>query len=352
MSTRARGKTDGPIFTITYWGTTGSFPVPLQPAGILDKVVGAVEHLVRHRQLADLQPGPGLRAAVRERVLSCLPFHLRSSFGGNTTCVEVQTPDALLILDCGSGARELGLCLEQRWNAPAYQGPRTAHVLLTHAHLDHLLGSPFFAPYFDARNEFILWGTPKVLDTLASFLKAHYPTMYSKMTAIRGRRPIEAGREFRIGATHIRTYALNHPGGCLAYRLENAGRSFVFVTDHEQPEVPDRGLADFARGADLLYLEGQFLDQEYAGDVRVPGEGGQPRRGWGHSTISGCVETAVRAQARCLHVGHRDPLRRDDELVALERHYQRRMREALRRAGRKANECRFALAGEGMTVHV
>jgi hypothetical protein len=85
-----------PVFTITYWGVTGSLSAPLRPPEVTDKVVAAIRHLVEHGRLADLRPGPDLEAAVRSRVEE-LPFHLRSAYGGNTTCVEVQTPDALLI---------------------------------------------------------------------------------------------------------------------------------------------------------------------------------------------------------------------------------------------------------------
>ena len=66
-----------------------------------------------------------------------LPFHLRSSYGGNTTCVEVRTPDALLVLDCGSGFRELGVDLAARWRAEGDKAVRKSHILITHAHMDH-----------------------------------------------------------------------------------------------------------------------------------------------------------------------------------------------------------------------
>ncbi len=106
-----------PVFTITYWGVTGTLTAPLRPPEVTDKLVGAIVQLAERGRLADLRPGPDLEATVRRRVEQELPFHLRSSYGGNTTCVEVQTPDTLLILDCGSGFRELGLALEARWQA-------------------------------------------------------------------------------------------------------------------------------------------------------------------------------------------------------------------------------------------
>ncbi len=114
-----------PVFTITYWGVTGTLTAPLRPPEVTDKLVGAIKHLVEQGRLADLCPGPELEATIRRRVQEELPFHLGSSYGGNTTCVEVQTPDALLILDCGSGFRELGLALQARLALRLAAGGRT-----------------------------------------------------------------------------------------------------------------------------------------------------------------------------------------------------------------------------------
>ena len=241
-------------FTITYWGVTGTMSAPLRPAELTDKVVAAVTRLIEQGSLNGLQPGPSLDADVRRVVTSALPFHLRSGYGGNTTCVEVQTPDALLILDSGSGFRELGTVLAARWQAEGDRATRRAHILLTHPHMDHTFATPYFVPYYDSRNHFTLWGTQRVIDSITAVLDPHsqlsqiyFPPTFDQLKAIREFRPLEEHAEFRIGGTRITTYALCHPGGCLAYRLENAGKVFVFATDHEQPEVPDRSLAEFAR---------------------------------------------------------------------------------------------------------
>jgi phosphoribosyl 1,2-cyclic phosphodiesterase len=348
-----------PVFTITYWGVTGTLTAPLRPPEVTDKLVGALKHLLEQGRLADLQPGPDLEASLRRRIEEELPFHLRSGYGGNTTCVEVKTPDSLLILDCGSGFRELGLELETRWRAagPRIDGraARTAHVLISHPHIDHIYGTPYFVPYYDPANRFTIWGSPDVLHSLgvlfnpsSEMSRRYFPPTYDQMKALEDFRPIEPGTEFHIGSTRIRTYALNHPGGCLAYRLENGGRVFVFATDHEQLEVPDLGLADFAHGADVLYTEGQYTLAEYEGRQGVGTDLALPRRGWGHSTIEACVATAVAAGVRELHVGHRDPARGDEDLGRLEVFLQQSLIEELRRVGRAENSCRARLAYEGL----
>jgi phosphoribosyl 1,2-cyclic phosphodiesterase len=288
-----------------------------------------------------------------------LPFFMRSTYGGNTTCVEVQTPDALLILDCGSGFRELGIDLERRWNAPGYAGTRSAHVLISHPHMDHTYATPYVDPYFDPNNNFTLWSSQEVLNSLEAVLSpqsplssTYFPPTYDLMKALRGWRKIEAGASFTIGSTHIRTFALNHPGGCLAFRLENAGRVFVFATDHDHRQIADTDLAAFAEQADLLYMDGQYLAAEYEGKQGIMGEKASSRRGWGHSSVEACVATAVAARVRALHLGHREPKRTDANIADVERYLQQAVRTALGSAGRDGTECRALIPFEGLTVRL
>jgi phosphoribosyl 1,2-cyclic phosphodiesterase len=347
-----------PIFKITYWGVTGTLTAPLRPPEVTEKIVAAVCRLIDKQKLERLRSGPGLERAVREAVDEGLTFAERSTYGGNTTCVEVQTPDATLILDCGSGLRELGMDLRRRWNAPDYDGARTAHVLMTHPHLDHILAIPYAGPFYDPRNHFTLWGTRSVLESLAAVLSpvsplshTYFPPSFDLMTALKDIRELKAGEDFHIGSTRIRTQQLNHPGGCLAYRLENSGRVFVFATDHEHPEIPDAGLAEFARGADVFYTDGQYLLIEYEGREGLRGEGPIDHRGWGHSTVEGCVSTAVAAGVRELHLGHRDPTRTDKSLEEIENYLQKCLEEQLHLAGR-AGTCQALIPYEGMTFRL
>lgn len=348
-----------PVFTITYWGVTGTLTAPLRPPEVTAKIALAVQRLIERGRLADLRPGPDLAEAVRAAVQDGLTFAERATFGGNTTCVEVQTPDALLILDCGSGLRELGIELRRRWNEPGYTGSRAAHVLMTHPHLDHVLAIPYVGPFYDRRNHFTLWGSRVVLDSLAAVLSpestlshTYFPPSYDLMTALKGFRELKAGEDFHIGSTRIRTRELNHPGGCLAYRLENAGRVFVFATDHEQSEVPDRQLAEFAHGADVFYMDGQYLAAEYEGQKGLTGEAPTDHRGWGHSTVEACARTAVAAAARELHLGHRDPTRTDGHLAEIEHFLQQCLREELHHADRSADACKALIPYEGMTFQL
>jgi phosphoribosyl 1,2-cyclic phosphodiesterase len=345
------------VFTITYWGVTGTLTTPLRPTEVTDKLVHALQYLIERGRLADLRPGLDLEANIRRCVEEELPFHLRSGYGGNTTCIEVQTPDALLILDCGSGFRELGSALAARWKGRPAGAPRTAHVLVSHPHIDHIYGMPYFPPYYDPDNHFTIYGSPQTLHNLgvlfdpqSKLSRCYFPPTYEQMKALKDFRSIQPGGVFAIGSTHIRTHALTHPGGCLAYRLENAGRTIVFATDHEQVEAPDRGLAEFACGADLFYTEGQYTRGEYEGSDAIGCSPAMSRRGWGHSTVEACVSTAVAAAVRELHLGHRDPARSDEDIARLEVFLHQCLRDELRRAGRAEDSCRARIVHEGLVL--
>ncbi|HYV38659.1 MAG TPA: MBL fold metallo-hydrolase, partial [Gemmataceae bacterium] len=164
-----------PVFTIKYWGITGSMAAPLRPAEVAAKLCAAIAHLDQQDRLAGLAAVAKNPAKLTEYLDQHLPFHLRSTYGGNTTCVEIQTPDALIIVDCGSGFRELGNLLERTWNAPNFSGKREAHVLVSHAHMDHTLAMPFFDPYMDPRNDFTLYGSSAVMKSFDAVLSPQAP---------------------------------------------------------------------------------------------------------------------------------------------------------------------------------
>ncbi|HEY2147736.1 MAG TPA: MBL fold metallo-hydrolase, partial [Pirellulales bacterium] len=143
-----------PQFRIRYWGVTGTLARTLPPGELMDKIAGSVAHLIRTRQLDELAALGADLPALRKRLEAILPRRLRSTPRGNSTCVAIETPDELIVLDCGSGVRDLGYLLEERWNAPDYRGPRKAHVILTHPHIDHIIGIPFVEAFYDPNNDF------------------------------------------------------------------------------------------------------------------------------------------------------------------------------------------------------
>ncbi len=160
-------------FEITYWGATGSFPRVMSTDEILAKLVGTIRRLGELGKLHDVYADDLTDREIADQVAKWVPFDLRSTYGGNTTCIEIQTPESLLIVDAGSGLQPLSATNQQRWNAENYCGPREGHVLMTHAHLDHTYRLAFADAFYDPRNHFTIWAEVAVVETLNELLRAH-----------------------------------------------------------------------------------------------------------------------------------------------------------------------------------
>ena len=231
--------------------------------------------------------------------------------GGNTSCVEVRVGDELIILDAGTGLHGLGESL---------RGRIAATFLFSHFHWDHIQGFPFFAPLFEPANRFTLVGSadtacgPK--GALENLMKEpHFPVTLAEVRAGLRFRTLLAGDDMRVGAARVTCAALNHPQGCLGYRIQLGGRSVVYATDTEPLDNGDidPGLLELARGASLLIYDAQYTEAEYHGHT------GKPRRGWGHSTVDEACRVARAAAVECLALFHHDPSHDDACVDRLER---------------------------------
>ena len=224
-------------------------------------------------------------------------------YGGNTPCVEVKTsPDTRFILDCGTGLRLLG----NRWEEKSTEHGIDAHILVTHYHWDHIQGIPFFHPFYQSQNRFHFYSfQSKYLgpESLRKVLEGqvaspYFPVNLSMMTAAREFREISGGDQFEVNGTRVTARWLNHPQGCLGYRLDTPGGSIVYAPDNE-PGVPefDENLRQLAAGADVLICDAQFSPEQLA----------TSRKGWGHSSWLECVKLARLAKAQNLFLFHHDP---------------------------------------------
>ncbi len=344
-------------FSVRYWGTRGSFATPLVPAEVTDKIARVLSHLVKQGTLDAAVTRSMSVDQIRELVEREIPFADRSTYGGNTTCIAVDTPDGLIIVDAGSGLAELGADLQRRWHNDPAGDDRKADLLMTHAHMDHTFGVPFVPPLYDSRNSFTVWAPESVTNACDALLPRDMPlnpllfsASLEMLTGVSEFRLVQAGDAFELGSTRVTTMALTHPGGCLSYRLERNGRSLVLASDHEYAAGADPQLAEFARDADLLYIDAQYTAAEYEGRSGIGDSPPTDHRGWGHSTVESSVATGLAAGVKRLHLGHHDPSRDDCALAQLERAAQDQMRAGLAAAGREASACEVVAAYEGYRV--
>lgn len=219
------------------------------------------------------------------------------AFGGNTSCLEVTAGDQRVILDAGTGIRELGQSLER-------DGAREFQLLLTHTHWDHINGFSFFVPAFrPGRSLHIRAGHLAEQGGVRSvfagqMMQPMFPVPLDSMESHLDFLDFEAGESFALdGGISVRTAPLNHPNGATGYRLEHEGRSLCYVTDTEHvPGRPDQRILGLIDGADLVIYDSTYTDDEFPSRV-----------GWGHSTWQEGIRLCREAGARQLALFHHDP---------------------------------------------
>jgi phosphoribosyl 1,2-cyclic phosphodiesterase len=228
-------------------------------------------------------------------------------YGGNSVCVEVRTADGtLIILDAGTGMRPLG----NQLLAEKFDG--VIHVLITHAHWDHILGFPFFSPIFRKETRMQMHPVDDAARELAKggvlFDGVHFPVRRENLAATLDMAPNLEGPT-QIGSARVTKVPLNHPGGAVGFRIDDAdGSSLCYLTDNELEPPGARttsvdALARFAEGTSLLIHDAQYMPSD------MP-----TKHGWGHSLVSQVLDLGRSASARRLALHHHDPDRDDDAL--------------------------------------
>lgn len=227
-------------------------------------------------------------------------------FGGSTSCYMVCAGEQTVFLDAGSGLV----------NAPG-SFPKPPLILLSHLHLDHLLGLGSYARLLQTDLETVICLPTNTVEEGRAFLNRLFGPPYWPLNLedYAGIVRLECLQDhMQLGDLSIETMAGRHPGGCRVIRLNRGGRSIVYMTDYEHDEESLAALAVFARGADLLLYDGQFTVEEHA-----------KKTGFGHSTAEKGLELMERTGAGRLLLIHHDPKSTDEMLLSRER--------AIRRVG-------------------
>lgn len=279
---------------VKFWGVRGSIPAPLTPEQVRSRIASVVQRL----RPADLE-----NARTRELFLASLPPSLFGTVGGNTTCLEVRTDqDELIILDAGTGLRELGVSLEK-----SRDPTRDFPILFTHFHWDHLQGLPFFGPAWVKGNRITFASPmPSLERVLRDQMKPPYfPVTMDAMGAKLAFRRLE-GESVRIGGVSVRWKRMNHPGGSYAYRIAQNGKSVIFATDSEvtdrEFQAREENRAFFER-ADLLILDSQYtLEESFS------------KFDYGHTAYTMAVNLAAEWKVKTLVLFHHEP-RYDDRKI-------------------------------------
>lgn len=230
--------------------------------------------------------------------------------GGNTSCVEIIDGDTCVILDGGSGIQRLG----------TYLNPEIKHIdiLLTHLHLDHIMGLGFFQQLYNPNISINIWGPAGSNENLTSRLRRYFspPLFPVRLQELPCKlNIIEIDKtEIQIGKLKIKSDYVCHPGPTVGYRVETENKVLAYMPDHE----PYLGSIDFpnnpewtsgyslAHNADVLLHDAQYKNAEYLSRV-----------GWGHSSMDDAIKFAELCKVKKLLFFHHDPLHTDTQLKML-----------------------------------
>jgi phosphoribosyl 1,2-cyclic phosphodiesterase len=266
-------------------------------------------------------------------------------YGGNTPCVEVRTDSGwLIILDAGTGIRELGRSLVAGANGSGIVGD----IFLTHAHWDHIQGIPFFAPIFQPGNRFTIWGSKALETSIDRVIRDQmspvvFPVSFEELAARIDFSEIAEERHAGDGYA-VTAFAVRHPGGALGYRFTSgaAGAAFVYISDNELGAAEpyqmrpnwDRQVVEFVKGAKMLIHDATYTAEEY-----------ERHRGWGHSTYHDAVTLALESGVEDLVLFHHRPERTDEQLDAC-------VQDCRALVAARGGIVRVTAAAEGMTLVV
>jgi len=249
-----------------------------------------------------------------------------SRYGGNTSCMSLESNGELLILDAGSGL----LALEDEL---AINPDCNINILLSHLHFDHIIGlsafSPIWNPAINTR-VFSCSHDERPLDEqiFGTFCPPYWPV------AIKDRIfaqciPIEAGVPFKVGTFTITPFEAEHPDKTLSYHITDGHKRVVHMLDSEITHTDGseyEHLMEHCRDADLVVFDATYSDEDY-----------QTRKGWGHSTVKDGVYFAEKWNCRRILFSHFCRKYSDDKLDSLKKHFD-------------AADSRFILAYDGLEM--
>ena len=278
---------------IKFWGVRGSVPASLTPQQIQSKIIAAVQRITPK----DLESQES-----RQKFVSSLPPWIFGTIGGNTPCLELQSKDTSLILDCGTGIRALG-----KTNSEI----KHYHILLSHFHWDHIQGLPFFDPAYDKNTTidfYSPWPAAKRL-LQEQMKKPFFPVSFDSLTKNFNFHTIRPGCDLKIDDLTINICKMTHPGNSYSYAVTENGKKFVYATAVELKSKDfdrDENTEKVFKNADVIVLDSQYTVEE-----------AYKKQNWGHSAFCYAIDFAVHWNIKELYLFHHDPTYDDKKLSSI-----------------------------------
>ena len=236
------------------------------------------------------------------------PGPTTTRYGGNTSCVSITVDNKILILDAGTGIRNLG-------SAIIGQPKLEIFVVVTHSHWDHIQGFPFFTPIYQPDRPVHMFPTLHKKNVVLSSLidqmdGAHFPITPDQVPSnfnFVTENPLEF---LENNGFHMELVPMNHPGKAFGYKIKIDDKIICYFTDNEIDPPYEKSieldvLTEHCRNVDILIHDAQYIEA----DMPL-------KHGWGHSLISQVTKLGESAEVKNLVYYHHDPERSDDDIDA------------------------------------
>jgi phosphoribosyl 1,2-cyclic phosphodiesterase len=316
---------------IRFWGTRGSLPVSLTAADIKQKIVESL--------IAAGGRTFKTRQDAQSFVEGELPFSISHTYGGNSSCVEIDTGTGEYVLcDLGTGARPFGLhVMSQKKGAAS-----TFHIFLSHLHWDHIMGFPFLVPAYVPGNRVVIYGCHDAIEQ--AFRRQHsspcFPVDFAQLGASVEFVKLKTGVRQRIAGLEVTPKLQMHGGDSYGYRFERDGKVVVYSTDSEHKtddKVSTREFVEFFSKADLVIFDAMYSLADTA----------SVKEDWGHSSNIVGVELCQLAKAKHLCLFHHEPVYSDAKIASV-------LEETLRleQITREGHQLKISSAYDGMEIVV
>lgn len=240
-------------------------------------------------------------------------------YGGNTPCIQISEDEDYIILDAGTGIRELGNELLQNTEC------NDIHILISHTHWDHIQGLPFFSPIYTDKCKLKIYAESKFGSSIDKIFETQWDPNYFPVTAeifkekvryeVIGTLNNKIINGFNVSSIHT-----HHSEGTLAFRIERNGKSVVYMTDNELYYNAKSGLPtkeemieknkdqiDFINGADILIHDVMYQHEDYGSKI-----------GWGHSNNFSAAMFATLGNVKRLFLFHYDPDYSDNKIEVIQ----------------------------------
>ncbi len=317
--------------TIKLNGVRGSLPTPLKPKKVEERVRKLITEFSESGQEV-------------ESFLQSLKIKDFGGYGGNTACLDVQTEEYQIIIDAGSGIRELG---EKLLAGPCGKGQGSVDLLFTHFHWDHLVGLPFFIPLFIPGNTINIYSVQPGLEDMFRhmFQKPYFPVPYERLGANIEYHQLKARAPKMFGDIQITPYQLDHPDPCWGYKIENSGKAVSYCVDTECTRASKVDLGSdlpLYQDIDLMIFDAQYTFSEAMEKID-----------WGHASAPVGLDIALREGIKRVLFVHHDPAASDEKIAEAEeqtRNYYRACINEGQRNKLPISEVDWEFGYEGMEI--